>query len=612
MKLLKHISFTIVTISFATALTAQQKIDPTLEVKRDFDVNLLEIQKGKLRTVFDDSIGKFNLNFKYSIFDKPITNLYEFFPVTSAPPIPSVSPEQPLFFAAGGINMPFNPYADIFVQPSLPPSLSLIFYARNNSYLDKIRLIEEKNGELVRGDQKVSAPSVKNSIGVGFGYDYKGGRISLNLDYNRNFFTYYGYDPVRDQVTYPMPNSYQEIWEPVFQTLPRKYTLGFMMDTLSHKYNNINAGVHLESLNGTETPFYYRASFRYGYLHDKPSYRPLLSSVPAELINDNPDYMENYLNISGSLGYIFATHHRFITGISYKASNSVNTSQLNRYDLEVHPYYLFNRGNWVFEIGAKFNKSVDPSVETFNIFFSGKLSYEAAKDVLWLYALADGKNNFRTYQSMLAENPWITSNIDIRNTEEPLIARFGARGQISDRLSFDIWGGYNRYTNQLTYIHMSDIWAGPLNTFRTLYKDMSEYGFGGDFSWKSKNLETGTSFEYSSYRNRDSSAVYNLPPFRIKGFARYSWRNRIIAGVDFDYKAGSSTLLWYHPYNGVASAHLTKLEPSALLNLNLTYALNKQVSFYILINNILNTNYTFYPLYGSPGTGAGAGIRLTL
>lgn len=593
-------------------LEAQQKIDPTLEVKRDFDVNLLEIQKSRIRTFFDDSIGKFNLNFKYSIFDKPITNLYEFSPVTSARPLPSVPVDQPLFHAAGGINMPFNPYAEIFVQPKLSPSLSLIFYARNNSYLDKIKLIDQENGFLVRGDDKVSALSVKNNLGVDFGYNYKGGRFGINLDYNRNFFTYYGYEPVRDQVAYPMPDSYQEIWEPVFQTLPRKYSVGFMMDTLAHKYDRFIASTTLESVNGKDNPLYYRASISYGYLNDRASYRSLLSSVPAELINDNPDYRENLLNLSGALGYIFATHHRFVAGIGYKASNSVSNSNLNRYDLEIHPRYVFNRGKWIFEIGARFSKYVDPALEAFNIFFSGRLSYEAVRDVLWLYALADGRNNFRTYQDMLEENPWVTSNIELKNTEEPLIARFGARGQISDRLAFNVWGGYNRYSNYLTYIHMSDIWAGPLNTFWAMYKDMSKYGFGGEFSWKSKNFDAGTSFEYGSYRNGDSSVVYNLPSFCIKGFARYNWRERIIAGADIDYKSKAPTLVYFHPYTGVDAAGQANIQSSTLLNLNLTYVLNKQISFYVLINNLLNTNYTYYPFYGSPGTGAGAGIKLTL
>ncbi len=612
MKSIINITFTIVALSITTSFSGQQKIDPTLEVKRDFDVNLLEIQKKKIRTDFEDTIGKFDLNFKYSIFDKPITNLYEFTPIRYARPETPATLRHSLFYSDAGINLPFNPHLDLYLQPRLPGSLSLVFYGRHNSYLDKIRLMEDINGTLSRGEEKVSAPSHTNNLGVELKYNYNGGRVGFNIDFENNRFSYYGYDQERDQIAHPMPDSYMEIWEPVFQTLPRIFTNSFLKDTLSHRFDSFFANAFLESANGTRLPFYYRASFQYGYLKDRPSYRPMLSSVPAQLINDRPDFEETYFSASGALGYIFATHHRFVADISYQASNSVASNSLDRYDLEIHPHYVFNRGKWIFEIGLKFNKYVDPSMEAFNIFFSGNLSYKVADNILWLYASADGRNNFRNYRGMLRENPWITSNIEVKNTEEPLAVRAGARGQVSDRLSFNIWGGYNKYTNFLTYIHMSDIWAGPLNTFWAMYKDMYRYGFGGELSWKSKNFEAGTSFEYSSYKNRDSSTVYNLPPFQLKGFARYNYRSRIFADASIHYRSGSPTLLYFHPYTGVNAADQSKIQPFTMLNLGITYAFNRKISYYFLINNILNTNESYYPLYGNPGTGIGAGIKLNL
>ena len=39
--------------------------------------------------------------------------------------------------------------------------------------------------------------------------------------------------------------------------------------------------------------------------------------------------------------------------------------------LGIHPRYVFNRGKWIFEIGARFSKYVDPALEAFNIFSAG-------------------------------------------------------------------------------------------------------------------------------------------------------------------------------------------------------------------------------------------------
>ena len=605
-------SAAILFLSLATAATAQQKIDPTLEVKRDFDVNLLEIQKGKLKTRFDDSISKFRLNFDYSIFDKPMTNLYEFTPLPSARPEEETTVRSPLFYASGGINLPFNPHLQLYLQPRLSAPLSLVFYGKHNSFYDKIPLATVVDGTIVRGEEKASAPSSRNSIGANFGYNYKGGKLGVNLDYGKCFHSYYGYDQVRDLSLHPMPEPYQEIWEPFFSTLPRSYAFSFMKDTLSHSYNKVSAGVQLESVNDSHTPFYYNIEIKYGNLNDLPSYGSILSSVPVGLVNQYRSYKENFIKVKGSLGYIFATHHRFMADICYQASNSVAVKNLDRYDLEAHPYYVFNQGKWIFELGLRFNKYVDPSLEAFNVFFKGNLSYELMDSRIWVYALIDGKNNFRTYQQMMQENPWITPNIELRNTEEPIIIRAGLRGQVSDRLAYNIWGGYNKYINHLSYIYLSDIWAGPLNTFSARYKDMNKYGFGGELYWKSKDFEAGAEFEYFRYKNRDSSTVYNLPALDTKWFARYNWRGRVYAGAELHYRSGCNTLLYYHPYSEFNPDDEGKIQPFTILNLNFTYTLNKKISFYLLINNVLNTNESYHAFYLGSGTGAGIGATINL
>ena len=88
---------------------AQQTIDPTLEVNRDFDAKLLEISKGKLYTSFNDSLGRFDLSFDYTIFDKPMKDLYEFSPLSSAQVEKSTEAYMPYLFIKAGSNIPLNP-----------------------------------------------------------------------------------------------------------------------------------------------------------------------------------------------------------------------------------------------------------------------------------------------------------------------------------------------------------------------------------------------------------------------------------------------------------------------------------------------------------------------
>ena len=71
-------------LSSAGKVQAQQKIDPTVEVEKEFDGKMTNIVKGALNSSIPDSLTSFNLNFNYSIFDKPYKDLYEFSTLPSA------------------------------------------------------------------------------------------------------------------------------------------------------------------------------------------------------------------------------------------------------------------------------------------------------------------------------------------------------------------------------------------------------------------------------------------------------------------------------------------------------------------------------------------------
>ena len=84
MKSYKYI-YIIILLGVSSFVNAQQKIDPLLEVSRDFDGKLLEIHKSKLNTNINDSLTNFNLDFNYSIFKNPYRDMYEFNPLPSHP-----------------------------------------------------------------------------------------------------------------------------------------------------------------------------------------------------------------------------------------------------------------------------------------------------------------------------------------------------------------------------------------------------------------------------------------------------------------------------------------------------------------------------------------------
>src|SRR5574344_2911395 len=84
---MKHIyvlSLFVFSILYTTGnIFGQDSINPTVEVRREFDGKLLEISKSPLDTKYSDTLMKFNLQFDYSFFDRPYSDLYEFSPIES-------------------------------------------------------------------------------------------------------------------------------------------------------------------------------------------------------------------------------------------------------------------------------------------------------------------------------------------------------------------------------------------------------------------------------------------------------------------------------------------------------------------------------------------------
>lgn len=603
------ISFTILSApALLQPLCAQQKIDPVLEVRRDFDAKLLEIQKGKLNTTYSDTLSNFNLNFNYSIFDKAIKDLYEFSPLPSAQIESSAAAIYPVFYGNLGLNIPLNPHLDMYYQPNLPSNLSLTVYAKHNSFWGDVPLVNTVRNSTSRDKYKVSAPSYQNNAGVNFGYSWKGGEMGINLDYKKDLFSFYGYNQPED-IEYILPVEIS-VFAPDAKTLPRRYNLSYMKDTLSHTYDKIGGKFFIRSTNNRPNSFYYNLGFSYSRIGDKGNYEKFILNNQYNTLRD---FNENYICINGAVGPKFGKFNKFLFGFRYQTSNSTNTNSLDRYDMEIHPYYTFSKDRWLFELGLRFDKYVIPSVESFNIFLTGNITYEIAKNRLWLYAMVDGKNNFRTYQGTMEDNPWITPNIELRTTEEPIIARIGLKGEIKERLSYHIYGGYTKYINHMNLNYYSSIWIGPRNSFIPVYKDMHKLGIGGEFFWKSTDFESGLSFEYNDYTNKDSSTVYNLPPFELNAFGRYNWRERLIFGASLHYRSKTQVLYHFNPFKDQSLNSDNEFTSSfATLNLDVTYVYNKKISFYLKLNNILDASELYQMYYSSPGIGAGAGVIFKL
>ncbi|MDP3436970.1 MAG: hypothetical protein Q8S04_06985, partial [Bacteroidales bacterium] len=526
---------TAVTLSSA-ALSAQQKIDPTLEVKRDFDAKLMEITKGKLYSSFADSLGIFNLSFKYTIFDKPIKDLYEFTPLPSATIERSPSLVQPVFYLKAGSNFPLNPYGNFYLQPRLGKGLSLIVNGGHNSFMDKLPGILITNNTVSKGTDNGAAPSSASDLGIRFKYSWEKGEIGADAGVGSYRNSYYGINETTlsllSQIS-PYPN-------------PRR--LGFMKDSLSNSQYKTRGKFYSRSINKSANSLYYDFDIAYSQLKAKAKFYEIGDFHTTPLYDfAESQFNEKYINTGLVVGGGFSSFNKILAGVRYEASNLITSDSYDRSNLEIHPKYIFNKGRLNLDLGFKYNLWRESGTNGYNIYFSGSASYELVKGNIWLYGLLDGKNNFMNYHKMADLNPWIHPAIDIMNIEQPVIARAGIKGKFRDRVSFNIYGGYYEFLNQIHFYannSLSIYATHPSNSFGAIYRDEKRVGIGGEILIKLENFEGGIDADFYGFRdeNNMTNKHYNYSPFELKGRAKYSWRDRVVIGTDFHHKQKSPAL----------------------------------------------------------------------
>ncbi len=582
---------------------AQQKIDPTVEVQRDFDGRMINIHKSRLLSHIDDSLSNFDLSFNYSIFDKPYKDLYEFSPLPSAELQNKVEEKYPVFLAKAGAAFPLAPFADICFQPHLKGGNTLHLNALYTGFYGKLGTMQTdpQSLEITKNNNaKAYAGNTHLGLGANYGYHWRSGALSFGIGYNANSASYYGFNYGSGTAAFA-DNAFLE------KIQSRK----FMKESSSHQWQQLDAKFSIGSLNakGRGAKLHYRADVSYSHTADK--YR---SRTPQQL-------KENYIRVSGEVGPTFGRYNKFTIGFN---SENVLYSGVQEYKYglyEIIPQYSFEKGRLKIDAGIKISgryKSKDDTDMYHNTFFAkADLSFEIARNNLWLYAGIDGGNLLNSYSSLLAENRWISQTADLKAGSVPFLFKGGLKGQIHNKFSYNVYARYTVHEGLVQYIGCSALPEENYesyfdNRLYTVYSNHRQFTVGGELKWESKEVTAGTVVEYSNYtKSKGSTLAEGMPPigyapFQWYLYGKYNYRQRIWVEITSDFR--SSTPTWSSDYPD------SNIKCRAFLNLgiNAGYSVNRNLSIFINGENLLNSQMQYYPQYAEKGISFGAGILVKL
>ena len=545
----------------------------TVEVSRPYDVNLDGIQKPAIPVYVDDSLHRFDVHFDYSIFNRPYSDLYDFTPYETIQLATVGANRTPFVFGRFGAqyvpgDRGIMPAGELYLQTKPKNGFCSGLYGRHNSFF----------GDLGRGfnaDPVLQTARMQNTVGGDLTYDWATGELMFDVKYDFDRYQYTAEDP----------------WE---RSL--------------HRNNSLTAAVNLNSAQKEENTVYYDVTF---------SYRNTFKAFTTADIYRSPDttrLREGFLKVNGYVGASFEKHRIYVDmNIEYASYSGVHDFNIGV--VEFSPIYQLNLKRLKAKLGVKFGSrygilgeieepGLDLSARS-SIFPDFDIRYTIIDKALWAHAVVTGGNDLNPYSRMIDDCPIVLPTCRMDFGSRPLDATLTLESVISGRLGIELETNYKIYRNKMIF---TPVYYGfNMTQMLPSYRNVDQFSVQGQVIWRSQDLTLGGRLRYASYKDSyERTVVTEMPKLTGDAFVRYNYRERLIAQLECTWRSATSGNI------NIADDIVDRYQVPSILDvdLNVNYLINKYITVFGKVGNLLNHRNQYMPLYLEPGRNFGGGICL--
>jgi len=373
--------------------------------------------------------------------------------------------------------------------------------------------------------------------------------LSGDLDYSRNAFHFYGYNPVVNVVENEVTRQQLSFFSP---------QVGLMSHFTDSSKTNYD--VRLKYYNFSD---YYKASE---------------SNVKADALFKA--YVEKQL-----LNVVFSVDY-------YHNRNGIDTS--NNTIVKLNPSFAASGEKWKTSIGV--NLCTDISLENkFYFYPSIDFNYDIIDNILVPYAGIGGGLKKNSLKSMTDENPFTQTDLITRNTNRKYDLYGGIRGTIGATVFYNTNVSFARMNSMLFFVN--DFSQAILkNRFVPVYDDVNITTLHGELQYQAdEKLRLLVKGDYFKYKMDLELQPWHKPPYQLTFSANYNLQNKIVARAElFVYgkrQAGAK--------DATGAITATELKGYTDVNIGLEYRYTKILSAFLNFNNLLSTRYYQWSQYPS-------------
>jgi len=518
------------------------KLNKEVQVVRPYEPAISDAFKINILPKIDDTL-KLSPNLTYSIIQRPIIANYNLIPITPARMLPDEMNTLQNTYIKLGFGNHASPIIEAYFNNGRNKDYSFGGWIQNHSASGSINL---------DNSTKVDANFGRTDINVFGKKILKNSILHGSAGFNNHKVTYYGYDINQTAGTIDLDDAPKE-----------------------QKLNQFHANIGYLSSFTDSTHLNY--SFETGFKH----------------LGDNFDMQENLLHLSLKMDK-FKKEERF--GGEFAIKHYMNNSSLdstNNTIVTLAPWINLFGKQWRALAGVSLIFDADGINNQSYFYPMGLLSYDIISHYFIPYVEIGGYLEENPYSKITRENPWVLPGLNAANTSHKLILTGGIKGNLSTKVSYNIYASYSLIDSMHFFVNSNLNAANPLlNRFSVETDNVEHTKFLGELTIApSPKLSLFFRAEYNNYSMQNIEKPWHKPDYQGLASLRYNMKDKILVRLDF-FASGKRY---------VKTASLTEpivsLKGLADINLGIEYRYNSKLSGFVNLNNLTSKKYDIWYLY---------------
>ena len=532
-----YIVILFLSVFVSNATQAQETINKEVRVVKPYEPTLSDAFKINMLPVTNDTI-RLSTDIQYSIKPKSFQPVYTFRPLKPA----RMESEQISKLYHSYLELGFGnyvtPLGELSISNLRSRTLSIGAYLMHMSSYGKVKLANEKKVFGGYGDTDFVLYGKKA---------FKKAILSAEAGVKQDWVHFYGYNTEIDT--------------------------SLSKDNIRQNYLDVFAGIKLQSSHLDSTHLNYKFQANYHYFKDR--FRNQQNEIYF-LTRFNKVFLRNKMfGIDLDLLYI--------------GSDMDSLSSPSTY-IRFEPWVSQKTDVWTLDLALNVTFAVENGHTKAYLYPKAKFQFNIVPQYLTAYVALDGEFENFSFRQTVSVNPFQIPGLNAKSANRKLNFFGGFNGSFSRKSAYHIRGSYSQVDQM--YFFVNDTVNELGNQFSFEYDDIEITRIYGEVSTQiGSQAELFIKANYYFYELTTQTRAWHKPNFDATMTLRYSFRNKILIGIDAFY-IGKRYAKSYE----LAKPEIA-LDGFADINLKLEYQYTKILSFYLKFNNILGRGYEVWNQY---------------